>query len=306
MEKQERRVSKKYAKRYFNTVGLFLILYVLFVLILPYFFHYYMTLTKSTILNDSIMYFGIYFIIVLFGTIIPFFMMRLYFKVNRRKLNRNVNATFVNLYVQTIVCFTICLGLTYVSNLIFSRFNLESELLGSIGLSYSNSYLKEPLYVFMLVIVSPIIEEYAFRGVLLNTLGKFGKRFSLYTCAIIFALAHISFSEMIPAFAMAITLGKTSYRYRSIKPTIMIHILFNILIYVLCIIPQSVTKYMAYGLTATFILSVYLVLSGKYEQVTIQKLRSIKNTSLTFYSSFTVLFALLLMIFSSMLFLISI
>lgn len=304
MEKQERRVSKKYAKRYFNTVGLFLILYVLFVLILPYFFHYYMSLTESSILNDKIMYLGIYFIIVLFGTIIPFFMMRLYFKVDKRKLNRNVSATFVNLFVQTIVCFTVCLGLTYVSNLIFSRFNLDSELLGSIGLSFSNSYLKEPLYVFMLVIVSPIIEEYAFRGVLLNTLGKFGKRFALYSSALMFALAHVSFSEMIPAFAMAITLGKTSYRYRSIKPTIIIHILFNSLIYILCIIPQSVTKYMAYGLTATFVLTIYLILSGRYERVTIQKLHSIKSTNLTFYSSFTIILAIVLMIFSSVLFLI--
>ena len=151
-------------------------------------------------------------------------MMRLYFKVDKRKLYRNVNATFVNLFVQTIVCFTTCLGLTYVSNLIFPRLGLQSELLSSIGFSYSSGYLSEPLYVFMLVIVTPIIEEYAFRGVLLNTLGKFGKRFALYASAIIFALAHISFSEMIPAFAMAITLGKASYRYRSITPTIIIHI----------------------------------------------------------------------------------
>lgn len=304
MEKKERKVSKKYAKRYFNIVGLFLILYALFVLIFPYLFHTYMNISNSFILSDKILYFGIYFIIILFGTIIPFFMMRLYFKVDKRKLNRNVNATFVNLFVQTIVCFTLCLGLTYVSNLIFPRFGLESELLSNIGFSYSSGYLNEPLYIFMLIIVAPIIEEYAFRGVLLNTLGKFGKNFALYASAIIFAVAHISFSEMIPAFAMAITLGKTSYRYRSIKPTIIIHILFNLLLYILCIIPQTVTRYVAYGLTVTFILTIYLILSGSYQQVRIQKTRSIKHTNLLFYSTFTIILAILLMILSSVLFLI--
>ena len=306
MSKKERRVSKKYAKRYFNTVGLFLVLYTLFVLILPYFFHTYLQIQESSILNDNILYFGIYFIILTLGTFIPFFMMRLYFKVDSKKFNRNVSATFGDLFIQTIVCFTICLGLTYVSNIIFSRLGLEAKLLASIGLSYTESFLKEPLYVFMLLIVTPILEEYAFRGVLLNTLGKFGKSFGLYASALFFALAHMYFSEMIPAFAMAVILGKISYRYRSIKPTILIHILFNLLIYIMCIIPQGVTQYMAYVITAIFILSIYLILSGRYEQIRIQRTRSNRTTNIMFYSSFGIILALLLMIFGSILFLFNI
>ena len=56
MSTKERHVSKKYVKRKFGTVGLFLTLYALFVLIVPYFFHMYLKMTdperQSALLRD--------------------------------------------------------------------------------------------------------------------------------------------------------------------------------------------------------------------------------------------------------------
>ena len=304
MSTKERHVSKKYVKRKFGTVGLFLTLYALFVLIVPYFFHMYLKMTDSPILKDNLLYYGIYLIIVLFGTLIPFYLMRRYFKVTHKKMNRSINATFIDLFVQTIVCFTLCILLTYVSNILFSYLGMEGRLISSIGLSFNEAELSEPLYVFMLLIVTPIIEEYAFRGVLLNTLGKYGKVFALIASALIFGLAHTHFSEIIPAFAMGIQLGKTSLRYKSIRPTIMIHILFNVLLYWLCIAPSSIARYMAYILAVIFILTVYLILSGRYERVRIQKPHSDRITNLLFYTRPTVILAIALMITYSVLFMV--
>ena len=301
--KKEHVVSIRYARKNFSVIGLFLILYTLFVLILPFFFHMYMQYSNSPILYDRLMYFGIYFIIILFGTLIPFLLMRLYFRLPFRKINRRITTSFTDLFVQTIVFFTICIALTYVSNRIFVYFSQEGKLISSIGFSYDDAYLDNYLYVFMLVIVTPIMEEYAFRGVLLNVLGKYGKVFGLYASAILFALAHTNFSEYIPTFAMGYVLGKTSLRYKSIRPTIIIHILFNGLIYALCVIPAPVTQYMAYGLAAVFMISVYLILTGKYERVQIQKLRSNKTTNIVFYTCPTVILSMLLMIGASLLFL---
>ena len=302
MSNKEHRVSKKYAIRKFSAVGLFLILYALFVLILPYFFRMYMDIIDSTILKDELLYYGIYFIIILFGTLIPFFLMRTYFKVSHKKMNRSISASFVDLFVQSIVCFTLCITLTYVSNILFAYLGLEGKLMSSIGFSFEEVNLSNLLYVFMLIIVTPIIEEYAFRGVLLNTLGKYGKMFGLYASAVVFAFAHMNFSEFLPAFAMGVQLGKISLRYRSIRPTIIIHMLFNALIYTLCVIPSSITKYMAYVLSAIFMFTVYLILTGKYERVQIQKLHSDRITNILFYTRPTVVFALLLMVIYSLLF----
>ena len=300
--KKEHVVSIRYARRHFSAVGLFLILYALFVLILPFFFHMYMVYSNSPILYDRLMYFGIYFLIIFFGTVVPFFLMRLYFRLPFKKISRRITSSFTDLFVQTIVFFTICIALTYVSNRIFVYFRQEGSLISSIGFSYDDAYLDNYLYVFMLVVVTPIIEEYAYRGVLLNVLGKYGKVFGLYASAILFALAHLNFSEYIPAFAMGYVLGKTSLRYKSIRPTIIIHILFNSLIYALCVMPASITRYTAYVLAAVFILSVYLILSGRYERVQVQKLRSNKTTNIVFYTCPTVIIGILLMIADTILF----
>lgn len=303
MSKKEHRVSKRYAKRQFNTVGLLLIMYALAVLIVPYFLHMYLVSEDSIIVHDEMLYYGLYFIIILFGTLIPFFVMRKVFKIPFKKINRNFSATFVDLFVQTIVFFTICIGLTYVSNILFSYLGMQGKLISSIGFSYDEANLDNALYVFMLIVVTPIVEEYAFRGVLLNVLSKFGKTFGLYAMATIFALAHLSFVEMIPAFIMGVELGKTSLRYKSIQPTIFIHMLFNGLIYALCVIPASITKYMAYGIAAIVTIAAYLILSGRYERIRIQKLRSNRITNIVFFSRPAIIIAMLLMVLDSALFL---
>lgn len=237
-----------------------------------------------------------------FGTLIPFFLMRKTFKIRIRSFSREVKATFKDLFVQSIVVFTICIGMIYASNIIFSYLRVEPKLLSSIGLTFDDANLSNILYVFMLLVATPLIEEYAFRGVLIHSLSKYGKGFAMYMSALIYALAHLNFVEFIPAFAMAYLLGKISLRYRSIVPTIIIHILFNGFIYALCVIPSSITKYMAYGLVAIVGIAVYLILSGRYEFIKIQKTRNEKAAYILFLSRPTVIITIALMIADTVLF----
>ena len=302
MEKREHVVSKKYVARQFASIGLLLIIYALFTLIIPLVLNIYFQEAAQEIVEDKLMYYGIYLIIILFGTVIPFFLMRKLFKVTLRRFNQSIAASFIDLFVQAIVFFVVCIALTYISNLLFSYMGMEGKLISGIGLSYDDANLTYPLYVFMLIFVTPLLEEYAFRGVLLNVLSRYGKRFALVASSVIFALAHLNFAEMIPAFVMGIQLGKTELRYKSIQPTIVIHVLFNALIYALCVIPASITKYMAYGLAAIVFIAAYLIISGRYERIRIKKLHKSKTTNILFYTSPTILIAMLLMILHSVLF----
>ncbi len=302
MDKKARKVSKRYAKHWFSTVGMFLIMYTLFVLLIPYVFHAYLVEVDSSLLKDTYLYYGIYFLMLQFGTLIPFFLMRKTFKIRIRSFSREVKATFKDLFVQSIVVFTICIGMIYASNIIFSYLRVEPKLLSSIGLTFDDANLSNILYVFMLLVATPLIEEYAFRGVLIHSLSKYGKGFAMYMSALIYALAHLNFVEFIPAFAMAYLLGKISLRYRSIVPTIIIHILFNGFIYALCVIPSSITKYMAYGLVAIVGIAVYLILSGRYEFIKIQKTRNEKAAYILFLSRPTVIITIALMIADTVLF----
>ena len=265
-------------------------------MVIPYFLHAFLRLNSPEIVNDQLFFFGLYFIIILLGTILPFFAMRKAMKVPLKKFNRSTSISFIEIFVQTIVFFTTCLILTYLSNIIFSYVGLGDKLISGIGFSYDEAYLNNWLYVFMLVLVTPIIEEYAFRGVLMNCMAKYGKLFGLIGSSILFALAHMQFAEMIPAFAMGIALGKTALRYKSIQPTIIIHILFNAFIFGLCIMPESIVKYMAYALVAICVLAFALILTGRYEKIRIQSSRSNKISNKLFYSRFTIILVMLLMI----------
>lgn len=297
-----KKLTRKKVKRNFTTIGLLLILYVLFVMLVPYFFHFYLVETNSEILRDNLLFYGIYFIFIVIGTLIPFFIMRKFSRISFKRLTRKVSATFIDLFVQAIVFFTICIILTYVSTTIFNRFGLEGKLISGIGFSFEQANLEYGLYVFMLIVVSPILEEYAFRGVLLNSLSRYGKSFALYATSIVFALAHNNFAEMIPAFAMGIALGKTSLRYKSIQPTIVIHILFNAFIYGLCIMPPIIVQYLSYVLVAICALAIYLILSGRYQRINVQSSGSVKTVASLFYSRPTIIFSMLLMIIYTYLF----
>lgn len=300
--KKGRKVSRKVAKRYFTGIGMFLFIYILAVLIVPYFLNILLIEAFPEFVKDKLIYFGIYFIIILFGTVTPFFMMRLYAKIPTKKIYKGANVSFVDVFVETIVCFTVTILLTYVSNIALSHIGLGNKLISSIGFSYEDAYLNHWLYVFMLIVVTPIIEEYAFRGVLLKALGKYGKLFGLLVSSMFFALAHLNFAEMIPAFAMGYFLGTTTLRYKSIVPTTIIHILFNLFIYGLCVLPSAFSKYMAYGLVVVFVLAIFFVLSGKYQRVQIQTLRNSKKTSELFFTRWSVFVSILLMILSTVIF----
>lgn len=302
MANKEKVVSKKLAKHNFTTVGLVLIVYALIVLVIPIVLNALLEIMNSPILNDDFLYYGIYFIIILFGTFIPFFLLKNLAKIKTKRIFRPINVSFTELFIQTIVFFAVCTSLIYVSNMIFNMFGYETSLLSGIGLNYQEANLKHPIYIVMLILVTPIVEEYAFRGVLLNSLGRFGKNFALYASSIMFALAHMTISEFLPALAMGIILGKTSLRYKSIQPTIVIHMLFNALMYGLCVLPSKVAAYMAYGLALICAISIYLVLTKRYKRITIKKLRSNALTTRLFYSRFTVVFAIILMLLHFVLF----
>ena len=290
----DKKISQKTVKKNFTTVGLVLILYVLLVMFIPSAFNYYFAKIDPTFINDDYLYYGIYFLFLVFGTLIPFFLLRKSFRIKLNRITRRINATFVDLFVQSIVFYTVCTALTYISSMIFNYFGLEGRLISGIGLNLE--YNDNILYILMLLVVTPLLEEYAFRGVLLNCLSRYSKTFALYATSLLFALAHNNFVDIIPAFGMAIALGKTSLRYKSIQPAIVIHILFNVSIYVMSILPTNIITYMTYVLVAITIITFVLIITGRYERISIQKSKSNAIANKLFYSRFTVVLAILLML----------
>lgn len=131
-------------------------------------------------------------------------------------------------------CIGLVMGTAMVANIITTFLNsFLSNFLGfeavqqSIGDNvYSDS--NELIYTIVAAAVLPaLVEEFAFRGVILGSLRKFGDMPAIVFSATIFALFHGNFVQIPFAFLVGIALGLTVVITNSIWPAIIAHFLNN-------------------------------------------------------------------------------
>ena len=285
-------VTKNYALHEFKIVGLILIIYALFVLYIPLGLKYLFLLNSENI-NTIFIY---SFICLVLGTLLPFSFLRIYCKEKVSDLVSNPNIEFKEKLINFIVFFAISICVIYVNTIIGDLINVEGRLISDIGIVFNSNYIKNYLYLVSFIVVSPILEEYAFRGVLLSCLSRYGKYFAIFATSIVYALAHGYFTDMIPSFIMGFILSKMALRYKSIRPTIFIHIVFNISLCLLSIIPEDYVFYVAIVIVAILVWALILVLKKKYKIVGVNKSSSNNKVTLMFVSTYTVLIALILFV----------
>lgn len=78
------------------------------------------------------------------------------------------------------------------------------------------------------VIVAPIVEETLYRGLAIHLLKPYGKGMAVIISSLIFGLMHGNLSQAASAFAIALVMGTIAVQCNSIVPTIIIHMLNNI------------------------------------------------------------------------------
>lgn len=297
-----KQVSKKYALNEFNTIGLVLIIYCLLVLFIPF-----VVRELLGLLFEDTVFYGVDLVmasqvaLMIIGTILPFMLLRKSTKRRDLPITKKIKMSGKQIICQAIVFFTLTSVAIFAMTTIAANFGISGELVSCIGISIDSNRLGDVLYIVTFILISPILEEYAFRGVLLSTLSKYGKYFALYASAFIFSLAHGSFMEFVPSFIMGVILGKIALRYKSIKPTIWIHILFNALLYVSFIIPENMSIYMAGFFGAIYVSAIALYLTGVYRPIIVRKSNSNAKVTIMFLTTFSVLVSITLFIASSIL-----
>ncbi len=83
------------------------------------------------------------------------------------------------------------------------------------------------LYGITITIVPPIVEELLFRGMVLQSLRKYGDGFAVVTSAILFGLYHGNFVQMVFAFIAGLVMGLVVVRTNSLWTSILIHFINN-------------------------------------------------------------------------------
>lgn len=107
--------------------------------------------------------------------------------------------------------------LTY--NLSLLGFDVESAL----DVSYGTTAMDVVLNVVCTAVIPGLVEEFAYRGIVLGALKKYDARLAVLGSAFLFGMVHGNFSQIPFAFVVGLVLGYVRVKTDSMLPGILIH-----------------------------------------------------------------------------------
>lgn len=166
-------------------------------------------------------------VMVPLSTALPFF---IYLKIGRKDVSNYLKFEKVG-FTTALLCVLAGLGVCLLGNFpsiviqnFFENFGYEP----SSSLSGTDSgwaaFVLEFLTVAVLV---PVMEEFAFRGVLLSSLKRYGAGFAIVASALVFSFVHLDFSNVVFAFIAGLVFGFLYAKTGNLWITIFIHALNN-------------------------------------------------------------------------------
>ncbi|MDD6988937.1 CPBP family intramembrane glutamic endopeptidase [Ruminococcus sp.] len=153
-----------------------------------------------------------------------------YFLFSGRSMSETIKTNYVRqkeLWALVFVGMAVAMVANTVSDMVqtnFSFFGLQNSVSMSENVS---SPLKIVLYIISTAIVPAFAEEFAFRGIFMGTLRKFGDTFAIITSAIVFGAMHGNIAQIPFAFILGLVFAYVDCKTNSILPSIIIHFLNN-------------------------------------------------------------------------------
>lgn len=155
-----------------------------------------------------------------------------------RFFNVDIKEQLNKVRLKTIVLFTILAILIFLLILpLVNPFDFFEKLANhKITVHHFNLMIYEKtnfniiFYFFLMVIVTPIIEEILYRGIILNLfLKKYSVKISLIVSSLIFAFIHLRFIGFGYLFLDGLLLGFAYYKTKSLFTSILLHFLRNLM-----------------------------------------------------------------------------
>ena len=187
----------------------------------------YMFVTTGTTSMDMVSMLFINIFVSVFSALIPGLF---YFLVSGRSVSETIKTSYVRqneLWALVFIGMAVAMISNIATNIIqtnFSFFGIEN----SVNMSEN---VTNPLEIILCIVSTAIVpafaEEFAFRGIFMGTLRKFGDTFAIITSAIVFGAMHRNISQIPFAFLLGLVLAYVDCKTNSIIPSIIIHFLNN-------------------------------------------------------------------------------
>lgn len=148
----------------------------------------------------------------------------------KRTLNR-FNFGFKKRYYLVIVLLAVGMlfGMSELNNIFI-------EFLSKFGYQEVESSLPEfsaislILCTLIIAVLAPVLEEYLFRGLIQQSIGRFSKIAAIFLTAFLFSIYHMSPAKTVYQFATGILFSLVCLKSGSLIPGIVIHFLNNFLV----------------------------------------------------------------------------
>ena len=152
-----------------------------------------------------------------------------------------------------------------------------------IGIDYARPEIENPegVFGFLLTVISTaivpaLLEEFAFRGIILGSLRKFGDTFALIASAICFGILHSNFEQIPFAFFVGLFLGFAVLKTGSLRVAIAVHFYNNFISVILNYLPDSVPNEIknliyVFLLLITLVIGIFMLCKADKDFFTIEK-----------------------------------
>ncbi len=193
-------------------------------------------------------------------SIVPFFLLSLIVKVKNSQIFSKPKLRALNQIALIFLGIAVYLILSAGTSGLVSFLTSKNVGVAAIPESLLSNFLEvQWTYIFYFVILSPIVEEYIYRGVVLQCFARYGNYFAVLASSFLFALSYGRLQTALPGFFLGAFLAVIALYYQSVRPVIWIRIGVALLSLAEMIIPLSqvwifgVICLVSYGISLIFL-----------------------------------------------------
>ena len=154
----------------------------------------------------------------------------IFFIISRNNIFKFMNKTYVK-PTKLVPMIMIGMGVAMIANFAANLFDQNISIFGLENHASLNSVAKTApeiiLYIISTAIVPAFAEEFAYRGIVLSSLRRFGDGFAIFCSALLFGAMHGNTTQIIFAFLVGLVFAFVDVKTNSIIPSVIIHFLNN-------------------------------------------------------------------------------
>ena len=188
-----------------------------------------------------------YLLQILFSAILfvpPFFLLSKIegFKVSNLFVRKKIS--FLTGASVVFAGFLLCLGINVATSYWVSILEALGMNTEAVGLPEPKGIFETIAWIFTMSVMPAIVEEFAFRVVVLGSLRRYSDTFAIFASAALFGLVHGNFVQIPFAFMVGLVFAYITINTGSVIPAMIIHFLNNFNSCVMMLIAKNLPSYL--------------------------------------------------------------